>query len=102
MLRSRDRGRTWETTDLAIKMGGSEWGAPAGERLAVDPNQPSRVLFGSRRAGLLVSEDHGETWKARRIAEGTGNDPIGITALLFDAKSGKPGLATPGDLCGGG
>jgi photosystem II stability/assembly factor-like uncharacterized protein len=96
MLRSKDRGRTWETTKMPIKMGGNEWGRSCGERLAVDPNQPARVFFGSRQAGLLVSEDHGETWEKRPgLPAGTGNDPIGITAILFDAKSGKPGLPTP-------
>jgi photosystem II stability/assembly factor-like uncharacterized protein len=96
MLRSKDRGRTWQSTDLPIKMGGNEWGRSCGERLAVDPNQPARVFFGSRQAGLLVSEDHGETWQKRPgLPSGTGSDPIGITAIVFDGKSGKPGLATP-------
>jgi len=96
MLRSKDRGRTWERTDMSIKMGGNEWGRSCGERLAVDPNQPSQVFFGSRQAGLLVSKDHGETWeKHPGLPAGTGNDPIGITAIVFDAKSGKPGVATP-------
>lgn len=96
MLRSKDRGRTWETTNMSIKMGGNEWGRACGERLAVDPNQPSRVFFGSRQAGLLVSADHGETWEARPgLPAGSGNDPIGITAIVFDAKSGKSGVATP-------
>ena len=96
MLRSKDRGRTWESTGMSIKMGGNEWGRACGERLAVDPNQPSRVFFGSRQGGLLVSGDHGETWEKRPgLPAGTGNDPIGVTAILFDAKSGKPGLPTP-------
>lgn len=96
MLRSTDRGRTWKRTDMSIQMGGNEWGRSCGERLAVDPNQPSLVLFGSREAGLLVSGDHGETWEPRAgLPKGTGNDPIGITAILFDAKSGQPGRATP-------
>jgi photosystem II stability/assembly factor-like uncharacterized protein len=96
MLRSKDRGRTWESTDMSIKMGGNEWGRSCGERIAVDPKQPSHVFFGSRQAGLLVSEDHGETWQKRPgLPAGTGNDPIGITAIVFDAKSGKPGTATP-------
>ncbi|MGC4092649.1 MAG: hypothetical protein QM756_33170 [Polyangiaceae bacterium] len=96
MLRSKDRGRTWESVDMPIKMGGNEWGRACGERLAVDPNQPSTVFFGSRQAGLLVSKDHGATWEKRPgLAAGTGNDPIGVTAIVFDAKSGKPGNATP-------
>jgi photosystem II stability/assembly factor-like uncharacterized protein len=96
MLRSQDRGRTWKIADMSVKMGGNEWGRACGERLAVDPNQPSHVFFGSRQGGLLVSGDHGETWEKRPgLPAGTGNDPIGITAILFDAKSGKPGLPTP-------
>ncbi|HEX6275017.1 MAG TPA: hypothetical protein VFZ53_18370 [Polyangiaceae bacterium] len=96
MLRSKDRGRTWESTEMSIKMGGNEWGRACGERLAVDPSKPSQVFFGSRQAGLWISENHGETWEKRPgLPEGTGNDPIGITAIVFDAKSGKPGVATP-------
>lgn len=95
MLRSKDRGRTWERTAMSMKMGGNEWGRSCGERLAVDPNQPSHVLFGSRQGGLLVSEDHGETWeKHPGLPAGTGNDPIGIAAIVFDAKTGSPGLPT--------
>lgn len=96
MLRSKDRGRTWETTEMPIKMGGNEWGRACGERLAVDPNQPSHVLFGSRQAGLWVSEDHGKSWEKRPgLPAGTGDNPIGITAIVFDAKSGKQGQPTP-------
>lgn len=96
MLRSTDRGRTWTTTDLPIKMGGNEWGRMCGERLAVDPNLPSRVFFGSRQDGLLVSEDHGATWDKRAgLPKGTGDNPIGVSAVLFDAASGKPGQPTP-------
>jgi photosystem II stability/assembly factor-like uncharacterized protein len=96
ILRSKDRGRTWERTDMSIKMGGNEWGRSCGERLAVDPNQPSRLFFGSRQAGLLVSEDYGKTWNERPgLPAGTGDDAIGITAIVFDALSGKPGLPTP-------
>ena len=96
MLRSRDRGKTWDTKPMSIKMGGNEWGRSCGERLAVDPNQPTRVLFGSRQSGLLASEDAGESWtETPGLPKGTGNDPIGVTAIVFDAKSGKKGKPTP-------
>lgn len=96
MLRSMDRGHTWTTTDMPIKMGGNEWGRLCGERLAVDPNHPSRVFFGSRQDGLLVSEDHGATWEKRAgLPKGTGDNPIGVGAILFDQASGKPGAPTP-------
>lgn len=96
MLRSADRGKTWDVAPLTIKLGGNEWGRHCGERLAVDPNQPSRVFFGSRQDGLLVSEDAGKSWDQRPgLPQGTGNDPIGITVILFDKKSGQPGTPTP-------
>jgi photosystem II stability/assembly factor-like uncharacterized protein len=96
MLRSKDRGRAWAVKPMAIKMGGNENGRSCGERLVVDPNRPSRILFGSRQAGLLLSEDGGESWTpAPGLPKGTGNDPIGIAAIVFDARSGAKGQPTP-------
>ena len=57
MLRSSDRGCSWQRTDMPIQMGGNEDGRSNGERLAVDPHQPSIVLFGSRKDGLWKSTD---------------------------------------------
>ena len=37
ILRSRDRGKTFERTDMPFKFGGNENGRGNGERLAVDP-----------------------------------------------------------------
>ena len=54
ILRSKDRGDTWERFDLPIKMGGNEDGRSNGERLAIDPHQPSIIYFGSRKSGLNV------------------------------------------------
>ena len=36
MLRSNDRGNTWQRVDMTIKMGGNEMGRSNGERLAVE------------------------------------------------------------------
>jgi xyloglucan-specific exo-beta-1,4-glucanase len=41
ILRSSDRGRNWTTTPVPFRMGGNEDGRGLGERLAIDPNQPS-------------------------------------------------------------
>ncbi len=96
MLRSSDRGETWESVEMPIKMGGNEYGRSCGERLAVDPNLPERLLFGSRTHGLFESKDSGATWNPTSdLPKGTGDDPIGITVVTFDAKSGKAGKATP-------
>ncbi len=45
ILRSNDRGNTWQTIDMPVKMGGNENGRSMGERLAIDPNQPSHPLL---------------------------------------------------------
>jgi hypothetical protein len=52
ILRSTDRGATFEITPMPVKMGGNEDGRSNGERLAVDPNAPdiltsARVVEGS-------------------------------------------------------
>lgn len=62
ILRSSDRGRNWTTTPVPFRMGGNEDGRGLGERLAIDPNQPSRLLFGSRHDGLWRSVDSGAHW----------------------------------------
>src|SRR5690606_2029565 len=62
ILRSSDQGKTWQITKMKIKMGGNELGRSNGERLAVDPNLPSTLLFGSRNDGLWKSTDGAVTW----------------------------------------
>ena len=62
ILRSSDRGRTFQRTNLPFKLGGNEMGRGNGERLAVDPNDGRVLFFGSRGAGLWRSEDGGARW----------------------------------------
>ena len=107
LLRSTDRGATWERTPLAFKLGGNETGRNNGERLAVDPND-GRVLFlGTRTAGLWRSADYGATWS--RIAAFPAYDemlpaptnpgffgpqPVGINIVFFDPRAGRNGTPT--------
>lgn len=62
ILRSADRGQTWQTTEVPFKMGGNESGRFNGERLAVDPHDGQILFFGSRHDGLWRSADFGATW----------------------------------------
>ncbi|MFE9845024.1 RICIN domain-containing protein [Streptomyces goshikiensis] len=62
ILRSADRGRTFQRTDLPFKLGGNEDGRGAGERLAIDPANNGTLLLGTRKNGLWRSADHGATW----------------------------------------
>jgi photosystem II stability/assembly factor-like uncharacterized protein len=63
ILRSSDRGTTWRITPVPFKMGGNEDGRGLGERLAIDPNRTSTLLFGSRHDGLWRSDDSAKTWR---------------------------------------
>jgi hypothetical protein len=62
ILRSRDRGRTFERTNVPFKFGGNESGRGNGERLAVDPNNGNILYLGTRQAGLSKSDDAAVTW----------------------------------------
>lgn len=68
-LRSKDYGATWETfwtwSDDAklFNAHGNGMGRGAGERLAVDPNNPDVMFYGSRNKGLFQSTNNGASWK---------------------------------------
>lgn len=63
ILRSDDRGATFQRTDLPFKLGGNELGRGNGERLSVNPADGRQLMFGSRGAGLWRSDDRGVTWQ---------------------------------------
>ena len=62
VLRSRDRGATFERAPLPFKLGGNEQGRGNGERLAVDPRDGRVLLLGTRAHGLWRSADAGASW----------------------------------------
>jgi xyloglucan-specific exo-beta-1,4-glucanase len=63
MMRSRDKGKTWEVFPVEFAMGGNENGRGVGERLAIDPQATEILYFGSRYEGLWRSTDAAETWQ---------------------------------------
>ncbi|MEW2634238.1 RICIN domain-containing protein [Streptomyces sp. NPDC048389] len=63
VLRSTDRGRTFQRTELPFKLGGNEDGRGAGERLVIDPSDNRTLLLGTRKNGLWRSTDSGTTWR---------------------------------------
>jgi len=106
ILRSADRGASFERADLPFKLGANELGRGNGERLAVDPNDGRVLFFGSRADGLRRSEDRGAHWKrvegspalATSGSAGASNrrrQSIGIVFVQFDPASGRPGAPTP-------
>src|SRR5450432_1122135 len=107
ILRSHDKGNSWEITKVPFTMGGNENGRGVGERLAVDPNDNKILYFASRHDGLWRSDDSAATWKKVDSfpVTGTGTKfekdrwggPIyaGLSFVTFDQKSGAAGAATP-------
>lgn len=106
ILRSTDKGETFEITPMPFKMGGNMPGRGMGERLAVDPNQNSILYFGAREEkGLWKSIDSGVTWNKVENFPDLGpyaqdpndttsdylNHSIGIPWVVFDPASGTAG-----------
>ena len=59
---SSNRGVTWTHYDLPFPAGGNEGGRAIGERLKLDPTNPSTMFYASRTAGLWKSTNSGQTW----------------------------------------
>ncbi|MET0419965.1 MAG: cellulose binding domain-containing protein, partial [Actinoplanes sp.] len=101
ILRSADRGRTWQSTTLPFKVGGNMPGRGMGERLAVDPRNNRTVYFAAEGGnGLWRSTDYGATWAKVTAFPNAGNyvqDPSdpngylsqnqGLTWVTFDPLS---------------
>ncbi|BCN30630.1 X2-like carbohydrate binding domain-containing protein [Anaeromicropila herbilytica] len=63
ILRSTDKGDTWQITKLPFKVGANMLGRSMGERLVVDPNSNNVLYMGTRSGnGLWKSTDYGVTW----------------------------------------
>lgn len=99
VLRSGDRGKTWQRTDVPFEMNGNGSGRNTGERMRVDPNSPNVLYYGTRDDGLFKSVDHGATWQNVKSFptighdEGWGKD-TGILFVEFDKTSGAQGAPT--------
>ncbi|MFF4833710.1 cellulose binding domain-containing protein [Streptomyces sp. NPDC001315] len=108
VLRSADRGASWQKTDLPFKLGGNMPGRGMGERLAVDPNRNSVLYLGAPSGkGLWRSTDSGVTWSqvtnfpnvgtyAQDPSDTSGyaSDNQGIVWVTFDESTGTSGSAT--------
>ncbi|MFI1847193.1 xyloglucanase [Streptomyces sp. NPDC020480] len=108
ILRSSDRGATWQSTTLPFKVGGNMPGRGMGERLAVDPNKNSVLYFGAPSGnGLWRSTDSGATWSKVTAFPNAGNyaqdpsdssgylsDNQGVVWVTFDERTGSSGTAT--------
>lgn len=106
IMRSTDRGDTWQVTKLPFKVGGNMPGRSMGERLVIDPNKNNILYFGARSGnGLWKSTDYGVTWNKVTSFTNTGTyiedpsnsyqgDIVGLAWITFDPKSGSAGNAS--------
>ncbi|WP_030105682.1 xyloglucanase [Actinoalloteichus caeruleus] len=108
ILRSADRGESWQVTELPFKLGGNMPGRGMGERLAIDPND-NRVLYLGTPSGngLWRSTDQGVSWSKVASFPNAGDyaqdpddpsgylsDNQGVVWVTFDEGTGTPGNRT--------
>ena len=89
LLRSDDRGESWQAIALPFKLGGNSDGRSTGERLQVDPHKGSVLLLGTNQDGLWQSSDFAKSWS--RVGAFLAS---GVTFVLFDGRGGSAGQAT--------
>jgi xyloglucan-specific exo-beta-1,4-glucanase len=106
ILRSADRGRTWQRTDLPFKLGGNMPGRSMGERLAIDPHENRILYLGAPSGrGLWRSVDRGVTWTQVTAFPNPGTyvqdpsssytgDIVGVVWVTFDPRTGSQHHAT--------
>jgi hypothetical protein len=88
ILYSEDRGKTFQFYRLPSPFGttlaSNGNGRAEGERLAVNPFKPKELFFATRRNGLWVSEDQGQTWTQSPSFPVTATSDPGLGFVLFD------------------
>jgi len=108
ILRSTDKGNTFQITPLPFKLGGNMPGRGMGERLVIDPNKNSILYLGAPSGnGLWRSLDYGATWSRVTSfpvagtyvedpadANGYLTDIQGIVWVTFDKRTGTAGNTT--------
>jgi photosystem II stability/assembly factor-like uncharacterized protein len=103
ILRSSDKGKTFERTNVKIRFGGNESGRGNGERMAVDPSNGKIIYIGTRKQGLWRSMDQGVTWDSvasfpditpvatKEKVQEWQTPNVGIIFVTFDPSTGEKG-----------
>jgi hypothetical protein len=96
---SNDRGNSWTHYDLPFPVGANDSGRAIGERLKLDPVNPSTMFYASRTAGLWKSTNSGQTWTQTSLSSKVlsaseisslsqnGAAPVGVEQIMFDNSS---------------
>ncbi|MCS0585272.1 dockerin [Massilia pinisoli] len=100
---SQDRGANWTHYDLPFPVGANENARAVGERLKLDPTNPSTMFYASRTAGLWKSTDSGQTWTQTGLSSkvltgseivGMGGSSVGVEQIMFDNSNVGGGATT--------
>lgn len=105
---SSDQGNSWRHVALPFPVGANNQGRAIGERLAVDPNLPTTMFYGSRTAGLWKSTDRGLNWSQvtslssfvmnnTQRDSANGGSPVGVEFVVFDAHVPTSGFTPSGN-----
>jgi len=91
VLSSRDAGRNWTVHSTDWYVGGNDKWRQSGARIAVDPSDPRVLFVGTRRNGLQMSRDGGQTWESAMAPTGFDSSSdlysIGVTSVVIDPSS---------------
>jgi xyloglucan-specific exo-beta-1,4-glucanase len=102
---STNRGDSWTFVNLPFSTGSNSPGRAIGERLMVDPNNPTILFYGTRTQGLWKSADRGQTWQqvsslasAKMTQDQINAYPnsgvVGVEQVIFDTSTKGTGSAT--------
>jgi xyloglucan-specific exo-beta-1,4-glucanase len=82
---SSNRGDSWTWVTLPF-IAGADTGRAIGERLKLDPANPSTMFYGSTKAGLWKSADSGRSWtQVTGLASYTATKSmVGVEQIIFD------------------
>lgn len=94
VLKSTDRGVTWQRTGLNKLFGANEAERWAGERVAVDPHNSSRVMAGTLQEGLWISTNAGGSWSQAALPSVAAGKRV--NSIFFDPRSGGAGVVYVG------
>lgn len=106
ILRSFNRGKTFQRTNVPFKFGGNENGRGNGERMSVDPLNGNIIYLGTRLNGLWKSINKGKSWEQIKtfpdITESSqpnrGVDSIQLRRSMFQNR-GSGVIVTLFDTC---
>jgi hypothetical protein len=92
ILKSSNQGQSFTDNGQRWYIGGNQDYRQGAERLAVDPNNDNVAYFGSRKDGLWVTIDGGQTWtqvstSSIPVGSNTGT-AVGDSFVVFDPGSG--------------